>query len=163
MRALIIASVSGRICTDPLSTSVTNCFTMSLPRSFVAASRPRRPSSTILSRSPSSLGFAKVVSACVSVCMCGSVMAASRRDFRLQLAHGVGVVDRLLEDLIQLLVPLEGSAEIGELGAELEKLLEGTDALRHRLGGEVVERFEGEIDAELVVALRRQLVVHAEL
>jgi hypothetical protein len=48
MRALIIASVSRDIVIEPASTSDTNCLTMSLPRSFAAASRPpTRPSSMI--------------------------------------------------------------------------------------------------------------------
>src|SRR5688572_26358269 len=130
MRALIIASVSGAIVTVPASTSETKLRTRSLPRSLATASRPSRPSSTILSSSPSS-----TVGSYVGDCgvVCGSAIgASSRSDLTLQLLHRARVIERRLEQLLQLVVALQTAAKVGELGAQLQQLLE-----RRHLGGDV--------------------------
>src|SRR5690348_13762458 len=129
IRALIIASVSAAIVTVPLSTSVTKFFTRSLPRSFAAASRPSRPCSTILSRRLPSDAASKLV--CCWPCACISGIGASlESDLRLELLHRVGVVERTLKNLLELVVALETAAEIRELRPQLEQLLERTNILR---------------------------------
>src|SRR5262245_8833351 len=159
MRALIIASVSGLSVTVPLSTSLTKFLTRSLPRSFVAASRPMRPSSTILS---SRLTSGENADAC-SLCCCASAIAASlRSELGLQLLHGAGVVERILKNLLELVVALQRPAQIGELRPELQQLLEWSDLLRHRFGREVVHALERDVDADLSAALL-QLVLDGEV
>ena len=130
MRALIIASVSAFSVTVPLSTSLTKFLTRSLPRSFAAASRPMRPSSTILSRRLSSGENVR--------CLLGSVPGPQPlpppsdpiSDF--ELLHRVRVIERALKNLFELVVALQAAAEIGELAAELEQFLERPDLLAPR-------------------------------
>src|SRR5262245_57717574 len=163
MRALIIASVSGLSVTVPLSTSLTKFLTRSFPRSFVAASRPMRPSSTILS---SRLTSAENVDAC-SLCCCASAIAASlRSELGLQLLHGAGVVERILKNLLELVVPLQRPAQIGELRPKVQQLLEPPDLLGHRLGRDVLHALERDVDAELAAALLQHVLdgkVHPRL
>src|SRR5690242_13841382 len=148
IRALIIASVSAAIVTVPLSTSVTKFLTRSLPRSLAAASRPSRPWSTILSRRLPSDAASKVV--CCWPCACVSAIGASlESNLRLELLHRFGVVERALKNLFELVVALQVAAEIRQLRAEVEQLLERPDVLRDRFRVEVVERLEGEVDANL--------------
>src|SRR5215468_3140683 len=134
MRALIIASVSGLSVTVPLSTSLTKCLTRSFPRSFVAASRPMRPSSTILS---SRLISGENVDACSVRCCASAIAASLRSELGLQLLHGAGIVERVLKNLLELVVALQRAAQIGELRPEVQQLLERRHLLGHRLGREV--------------------------
>src|SRR3954462_5872342 len=159
MRALIIASVSGFNVTVPASTSLTKLRTRSRPRSFVAASRPMRPSSTILSRRLNS-GENAVAG---RLCCCDSGIAASlRSEFRLQLLHGSRIVQGVLQDLLELVVALQAAPQVGELGAEVEQLLERGDVARDRIGREVVEALEGHVHGELAAAFL-ELVVDREV
>src|SRR5262249_5298683 len=139
MRALIIASVSAAIVTVPLSTSFTKFLTRSLPRSFAAASRPRRPSSTILSSRLSSGVGANCC--CDSDCACISGICASLRnsDLGLEFLQRGRIVERALEDFVELVVPLQIAAQIGELGAQVEQLLQRLHLLRDAIGREVVQ------------------------
>src|ERR671915_252523 len=88
MRALIMASVSGAIVTVPLRISDT----------------------TMRSRSPASVD--SVTLPCwdwISI----SDIGRSRGDLRPQLSHRVSIVDRLLQDLLELVVALQLAAEVG--------------------------------------------------
>src|SRR5262249_43632808 len=152
MRALIIASVSDAIVTVPLSTSLTKFLTRSLPRSFAAASRPKRPSSTILSSRPSST----LLASSAPGTDCASAIAASQ--LRLELLHRVLIFERALENLLELVVPLQIAAQIRKLGAEIEQLLERPNLLGHGIRRKVVEALERHVDADLpgigIVALQ---------
>src|SRR5918999_3294796 len=139
MRALIIASVSGAIVTVPRSTSLTKLRTRSRPRSRAAGSRPSRPCSTIRSRSPSSVD--SVTLPCwgwISI----SDIGRSRGDLRPQLSHRVCIVDRLLQDLLELVIPLQLPAQVGQLAAQLEELAQWLHLLGDLIGREVVEALE---------------------
>src|SRR5438552_10093104 len=107
MRALIIASVSRPIVIVPARTSLTNCLTMSLPRSRAESSFASRPSSTMLSSRPFSV---VVAAACFGTACCGSAIAASL-DFTLQLFHLVLALDGLHQDLVELVVPLQAAPQ----------------------------------------------------
>src|SRR5687767_13124987 len=115
MRALIIDSVSGFSVTVPRSTSLTKFVTRSLPRSFAAASRPKRPSSTILSRR----FISSDVDACALCAFASGIGASLGANLGLQLLHRRGIIQRVLENLFQLVVALQAAAQVCELRPEL--------------------------------------------
>src|SRR5918999_2430725 len=160
MRALIIASVSAAMVTVPLSTSLTKLRTRSLPRSRAAGSRPRRPCSTMRSRSPSSAD--SVTPPCDWDWVSLSDIGRSRGDLRPQLSHGVCIVDCLLQDLFELVVPLQATAEVGELRAQLEQLTQWLHLLSHLVRREVLEALELQLDGDLR-PVRVELVLGREL
>src|SRR5258706_7056972 len=121
MRALIIASVSAFSVTVPLSPSLTKFLTRSLPRSFAAASRPMRPSSTILSRRLKSGDSVVALSLCRA--WASAIAASLWSDLRLELLHRRRIVERALKNLFELVIALKAAAQIGQLAAKLEELL----------------------------------------
>src|SRR5215212_8647974 len=146
MRALIIASVSRAIVIEPSSTSDTNCLTRSLPRSRAAASRPIRPWSTIWSRRPGcAVSGANVV--CGVVCDASAIAGPSLGAAQLRLQPGalVFVGECRLQDLIELVAPLQRPAQVGELRAQLEQLAQRLHLPRHLVGREVVQALEMEV------------------
>src|SRR5512146_1831069 len=108
MRAFNIASVSAATVIVPSSTSARNRLIMSRPRCCCGASAPNRPSDTIWSRRLSSLVSAAAAAAWTSA----SVLAigGALLDLGLHLLELGFTGERLLEDLLQLLIALEAPA-----------------------------------------------------
>src|SRR5262249_403274 len=144
IRALIIASVSRAIVMVPASTSFTNCLIMSFPRSRAESSFASRPSSTMLSSRPFSV--VGVVAACGAAC-CGSAIASLH--FVLQFAHFVFVLERLHQNLVELVITLKSAAQVGELGAQVEQLFQRLDLLGDIGRLEIVHALEAQVDADL--------------
>src|SRR5262249_49611888 len=76
----------------------------------------------------------------------------------------------LQQDFLQLVVALQASTEIAQLGSQIQQLLEGSDLLGDVFGGEVVHALEVQVDfqlwrvgilAELVFDRKSQVRLHA--
>src|SRR5215469_11049 len=120
MRALIIISASLAIVIEPSSTWLTNSFTRSLPRSLAS---PNRPCSTIWSSrldSCASTAPADVAAAFAAA----SGIGTSWADLALQLVQLLGITYRLEQQLFQLVVALQGAAQVRKSGAQIEKLFQ---------------------------------------
>src|SRR5713226_6259824 len=125
MRELIDASASRVSVIDPSSTWVTNSLTMSLPRSRAVASFPNRPVSTICSSNDPPASFSVV-------CFPADAFCASLIAFPLlldaqllaQLVRLLRVLHRFHQHVVQLLISLQAAAQVGQLGAQIEQLLE---------------------------------------
>src|SRR5512140_2767528 len=121
MRALIMASVSGETVICPSSTSARKVLIRLLPRSRAGASAPKRPLSTISSSSVS----VSTAPACrwtwLSVVDIGAsldIQPRLRPGELIRIRHG------FLEELLQLLVALQAAAQIRQLRAQREQLLQ---------------------------------------
>src|SRR2546427_1179870 len=166
MRALSIASLSRPMVMVPASTSDTNCLIMSRPRSRAGASPPNRPRSTIWSSRLSSV-------VCAAACFCCSALGSAiltslglsvGLQLRLELLALLLVAQRRLQQLLQLLVALDLAAQVGELIAQVEKLLQRLHLARHPIGAKVVHAFELELHPDLArVRVVRKLVLHRHL
>src|SRR5277367_1499082 len=124
MRALIIISASLAMVMEPSRTWATNSLTRSLPRSLEAASRPKRPCSTIWSRRLDS-----VVSTAAAACELAAASAIGASNFVLQLVQFFGVAHGFEQQLFELVVALQRTAKIGEPGAQIQQFLERLDLL----------------------------------
>ena len=107
MRALIIISVSRATVMEPSSTSATNRFTRSLPRSRVSVSRPTFPCSRIWSSSPSSAPLVNAAAWPPAACVSAIVSALRQSELGTQLVHLLGIAEGGLQDLIELFVGLQ--------------------------------------------------------
>src|SRR5437588_6697811 len=104
---------------SPCSTWLTNSFTRFLPRSRVAGSFPSLPCSTIWSSRPTpccSAGWAAAADFCFS-----GIGFSLRLYFFTQSAHLLGVVDRVLQQLFQLVVSLQAAAQIRESRPQVQQ------------------------------------------
>src|SRR6478752_3796491 len=163
MRALIIISVSRATVIEPSRTSATNRLTRSLPRSRVSVSRPTFPCSRIWSSSETSAPVVNAAAWPLAACVSAIVSALRQSELRPQLVHLVGVAERRLQDLVELLVGLQRPAQIGELCPKIEQLTQRFHLLRNGFGREVIHAAEIEIDRELGrVRVFRQLVLDGE-
>src|SRR3989475_4606299 len=151
MRALSIASVARPIVMVPGSPSDTSCLIMSRPRSRAGASPPNRPRSTIWSSRLSSV-------VCAAACFCCSALGSAILtslglgggiQLRLELLALLLVAQRRLQQLLQLLVALDLAAQVGELIAQVEQLLQRLHLPRHPVGAKVVHALELEFHADL--------------
>src|SRR5690606_10433887 len=88
----------------------------------------------------------------VACCTSASLFAIGRSirgDLRLQLVEFRLARERRLEDLLQLVVPLQAATQVRELATQVQELPEWLHLLRYTLGREVVEALETEVDADL--------------
>src|SRR5271166_3148814 len=160
MRALMVVSVSFETAMWPWTTWSTNSFTRSRPRS---RSRVNRPSSTIWSRS-----LVEVVSCAAGAAFdtfAASAIAASLVLIKTKLGSELltlfGVAYNVVEHLVELVVALQASTQIGEIGSEVEQFLEGLDFGRDLFGLEIGEFFEVEVHLQLAAVIA-ELVVDGE-
>src|SRR5687767_5707927 len=149
MRALIIISVSRATVIEPSSTSATNRFTRSLPRSRVSVSRPTFPCSRIWSRSPSSPALVNAAAWPLAACVSAILWALRQSELGAELVHFFRVTQRGLKYFVELLVGLQRPAKVGELRAQIQELAQRLDLLRHGFGREVVHAAEIQIDRQL--------------
>jgi hypothetical protein len=78
-------------------------------------------------------------------------------------AHLVGVAERRLEHLVELLVGLQRAAQVGQLRAQVEQLAQRLHLAGDGVGREVVDAAEVEVDGQLGrVGLLAQLVLDGE-
>src|SRR5687768_4281258 len=122
MRALIIISVSRATVIEPSSTSATNRFTRSLPRSRVSESRPTFPCSRIWSSSPSSPALVNAAAWPLAACVSAILRALRQSKLGAQFVHLFRIAKRRLKHFIELLIGLQRPSKIGELRAQLEEL-----------------------------------------
>src|SRR3954453_7793494 len=158
MRALIIISASLAMVMEPSSTWLTNSFTRSLPRSLAS---PNRPCSTIWSSRLASC--VSTAAAAAAVFATASGIGTSRADLALQFVQLFRIAHGLEKEFFQLVVALEGTAQIGKPGAQIEQFLEGLH-LPGDIGGlEVVELAELQVDFQVGrIGIIAQLIFHGE-
>src|SRR6185437_2672598 len=131
---------------------------MSLPRSLAAESFPNRPCSTIVSSRLSSVASAAGAACAALASAIGPSIGA---ELRAQLLHLVFVAQGRLQNVVELLVALQRAAQVGQLVAQVEQLLERLHLPRHSVGREVIQALEREIDAEFPgIRILAQLVLH---
>src|SRR5579862_8562073 len=162
MRALIIISASRAMVMDPSRTWATNSFTRFLPRSLAAGSAPKRPSSTIWSRSPFSRTCSPVPTD--PGAPCGSAIGTfPLSHFLLQLVQLFGVANGFQQRLLQFVISLQAAAQIGQPRAQVQQFLERFHLARHIFRVEIVHGLEMQIDLEVGgIRLLTELVLHGE-
>src|ERR1700690_1574486 len=125
MRALIIISASLATVMEPSRTCATNSLTRFRPRSRACASAPKRPCSTIWSSRPFSL---VCTVAAAADCCAGSGLAIGfvllGSHLLLQLVQLLSIGHRFEQQLFQLVIALEGAAQVGKPGTQLQEILE---------------------------------------
>src|SRR5579863_1383360 len=119
MRALIIISASLAMVMEPSSTWATNSFTRSLPRSLAS---PNRPCSTIWSSRLASC--ASTAAAAAAAFATASAIGTSCADLALQLVQLFGIAHRFEQQLFELVVALQRTAQVRQTGAQVEQLLQ---------------------------------------
>src|SRR6185437_12250814 len=95
---------------------------MSLPRSLAAESFPNRPCSTIVSSRLSSVASAAAGAACAA--LASAIGPSIGAELRAQLLHLVFVAQCGLKNVVQLVVALQRTAQVGQLRTQIEQLLE---------------------------------------
>ena len=154
IRALIIAWVSFDTVIVPAMTWSTNSPIRSLARARCSSSRARRPCAMIWS---SRLGLLGSVGAAAAGRRSGSVRRRAHlrpprpgrrpgRSRRLSFFSDVGVVDHVLEQLLELVVAVHLVQQVRQPLAGLEELAERLDLLDDLLGLEVVDVAEPQLD-----------------
>src|SRR5579884_4510012 len=144
MRALIMASVSRAMVIEPASTSFTKFFTRSLPRSFVDSSRVRRPCSRIESRTLCSL-VVVAAAACWVACFPSGI---GFLHLRAKLVHLFLVRYAFLQHFIQLVVALQRSAPVRQLGPQVQQLAQRLHLARHIGGLEIFHALEAQVHSQ---------------
>src|SRR3977135_2083726 len=124
MRELMVASASRERLFSPATTWEMNSLTMSLPRSRELGSRPNLPSSTILSSKSLSAAFAPAAwAAACSGLFIGGSLVLFLAEFLLQPIQFLRTARGIHQQFIQLVVALQGAAQIAQLGPQIQKLL----------------------------------------
>src|SRR5258708_36717426 len=143
----MVVSVSFEIAMWPCKTWSTNSFTRSRPRS---RSRVKRPSSTIWSRR------GEVFSCAAGAAfdnLANSGIAASfvlvKTELGTEFLTLFGVADNVVQHVIELVIPLQASPQVREVGSEIEQLLQGFDLGRDLFRLEIGEFFEVEVHLQL--------------
>src|SRR5579875_114210 len=102
---------------EPSRTWATNSLTRSLPRSLAS---PKRPCSTIWS-SRLACSWVSTAAAWPAALAAVSGMGTSVADLGLQLVQFFGIADGFEEELFELVVALEGAAQVAEAGAQVHQ------------------------------------------
>src|SRR5437016_3457264 len=137
MRAAIMASVSFETRIWSRMISPRKAFTHSFPCFLSSSLWPSRPSCTILSRRLDSTAYSVV--ACEVDCCCGSagILAFLFRffgAFQLTLVRGFVLRDRLVQQRLQLVVPVQAAAQVRQFGAQFQQLVQRRHLARHLIG-----------------------------
>src|ERR1051325_3824725 len=148
MRELIIISASRAMVMEPSRNWAMNSLIRLRPRSLEAGSTPKRPSSTIWSRSPFSATCSVTVAVVAAVLDCGSGILGSLY-FRLQLVEFFCVADGVKQEFFQLVIALQAAAEIRETLTEIEEFLERFDLASYVFRLEVFHALAIQIDLEI--------------
>src|SRR5260370_39627402 len=150
MRALMVASASRERVISPATTWAINCLTMVFPRSRTLCSRPSLPSSIILANKLPWAAFAGAVSAAAAV-LSASLIVSSLvlAYFLLQAVEFLGIPSGVHQQLIQLVVALQRTTQVAQLGPEIEQFLQRFDLLGNLRWIEVVQALEIQVNLEL--------------
>src|SRR5579864_8289 len=160
MRALIIDSVSRETVISPCSTWLTNSFIRLLPRSRAAGSLPKRPCSTIWSSRPPPTCCSTVCVAAADFSFSGIGLSLGLHFF-LQLAQLVGVVDRILQQFLELVVALQAAAQVRKLRPQLQQFPQRPYLAGYLLRLEILQALEVQVHLQLpAVGVVAQLVLH---
>src|SRR6516225_8334053 len=123
----MVASASRERVISPATTWAINSLTISFPRSRTLGSRPSLPSSTILSsKLPSAAlaGAGCAAAAVLSDSVIGSSLVLSLTYFFLQAVQILCTPGGFHQQLVQLVVALQSTPQIAQLGPQIEQFLE---------------------------------------
>src|SRR5947209_4721004 len=171
IRALIIAWVSFDTVIVPVMTWSTNSPIRSLARARCSSSRAMRPWEMIWSRRLASswAGAADAARLCSAAPLMSGLLSLGLAPAGLaaELLQRLGVVDHVLEQLLQLVVAVHLVDQVGQPVPRLQQLAQGLDLLDDLLRLEVVHVAELQLDVDLravplegVVRLERQPGLH---
>src|SRR5215472_4526094 len=150
----MVASASRERVISPATTWAINSLTISFPRSRTLGSRPSLPSSTILSsKLPSAAlaGAGCAAAAVLSDSVIGSslILVLSLTYFFLQAVQILCTPGGFHQQLVQLVVALQSTPQIAQLGPQIEQFLERFYLLSNLRWIKVVQALKIQVNFEL--------------